>query len=567
MLLIEDREHQKEAFEFITSLFNQNINYFALLMEQGTGKSRIIVNISKYLYNQDLINCVIIISTNASKKQWGMEEFPKHFLNREDFKVIPKLKRPFKIYIWKGGNTKSDRQNFFDIVNKGNKLKVFIFNIEAYTFDSIEPYVKYLMEKFLNKIFVVVDESTKIKNGRRKPKRGKRGGAQRTNRILDFFSHKNFYKSILTGTPTPRSPFDLWSQYEFLKKDFFKMDYFFFTHRYGIQIKRKTNNNKYYNTVLDEKTFYKIKGCLKKESIITPMLLEILSDKFSMSVENIIKINSMTKYYAYKNLKELKNAMSKVTFFKRKEECLDLPPKIYETLHVEMSKEQRRIYNDLKNKLYSEYAGEELTIPNKVTLYLRLQAITGGIFPYVEFDIKENLLGEESFERVPKFKYINPNAKLKVLLDDLEEVPDYSYGIIWTRFRAEIDLIENELLKNNYTCKKFYGGSEDIVIDQFKNGEFQWLIASSQKGAEALNLQIATIQYFYSNRFKSDERLQCEDRSHRYGQENPVLYKDLVCTNTVDERILMVLKRQENLIDYFRRKPTENIFGEINDGE
>jgi SNF2 family DNA or RNA helicase len=59
----------------------------------------------------------------------------------------------------------------------------------------------------------------------------------------------------------------------------------------------------------------------------------------------------------------------------------------------------------------------------------------------------------------------------------------------------------------------------------------------------------------------ADKRLQAEDRSHRIGQTNKVLYKDLICKNTVDERVYEVLKRKENLIDFFRGKVLEDILG------
>lgn len=547
MIKFEDREHQKEAFSFVMDLFKQDIKYFALFMEQGTGKSRVIVNIAKYLYKQGAIDTILLVATNASKEQWGEEQLPIHY---EEVNEL-------SIFIWDGCKTKKSKNKFFKVADSENKLKVFIFNIEAYTSNSVDTYVKYIISKG-NGGFVVVDESTKIKNGRRKPGRGKRGGALRTNRILDYFSNKNCYKAILTGTPTPKSPFDLWSQFEFLKTNYFNMDYFFFTHRYGIQMKR-SNGGKNFNTLIDEKTFNQIKYKLKKADIITPMLIEELSARFSTNTENVLKINKMDKYYQYKNLKELKSKIDKVTFFKKKVDCLDIPPKTYEILKVEMSKEQKRIYTNLKDQLYSTYGGQELSVTNKISLYVRLQAVTGGLFPYTELEIKKDLLDEEYFEKISKFKYIEPNPKIKTLLDDLEEVPDYTYGIIWARFRAEIELIENKLLENNYTCQKFYGGSENSVIDEFKKGNFQWLVATPTKGSEALNLQIATIQYFYSNSFKADDRLQAEDRSHRDGQENKVLYKDLICKNTVDERIFAVLKRKENLIDYFRGKTLEDI--------
>ena len=93
---------------------------------------------------------------------------------------------------------------------------MFSTNVEAYQFEKIHNYITPLLQ---GKCFVVIDESAKIKNGCRK-KRGKRCGAKRTNTILDLFIDLR-YKGILSGTPSPNSPFDLWSQFEFLKQNYF----------------------------------------------------------------------------------------------------------------------------------------------------------------------------------------------------------------------------------------------------------------------------------------------------------------------------------------------------------
>ncbi len=151
------------------------------------------------------------------------------------------------------------------------------------------------------------------------------------------------------------------------------------------------------------------------------------------------------------------------------------------------------------------------------------------------------------------------NNKIKILLEDLEEVPLDTSIIIWARFRAEIDLIEKTLTENGYLCRKYYGGSDISVINDFKQGVFQILVSTTEKGGEGLNLQISTLQYFYSNSYKADKRLQAEDRSHRIGQKNNVTYKDIICKGTIDETVYRVLKMKEDLINYFRNKPIEEI--------
>lgn len=529
-------EHQKKAFAFI-----EDKNVFALFMEMGTGKSKVVVEKTCALYRKGEIDCILLISPNAVKPQWVEEQFPIHYPNKD-----------WNGYIWDGANTVRSRDAFMKGLTDKTRLFVMSTNVEAYQSDSIDIYVKALLKE--RRLFVVIDESARIKNGRRKPVRGKRAGAKRTNKILDFFANVK-HKAILTGTPTPRNPFDLWSQFEFLRKDFFERDYFYFTHHYGILMQKSTQEGKRYTTTLDEKSYDIVKSRLKKviedEGQLSPHRVEEVALRSGMSVKDILTIHHMQQYSGYKNLKELKERISTITFFINKKDCLDLPDKVYETLYCEMGKEQARIYKDLKKQMFTEYMDKELTVTTKMVLAMRLQMITGGIFPYME-RIVDLDLDDAEFDTTTKYSVMEDGCKIKVLIDDLEDVPDDVFIIVWAQFRGEIDLIVSELRSAGYTSESYYGGSKDEVIDRFKQGEFRILVANPLKGGEGLNLQIATIHYFYSNSFKADSRLQAEDRSHRIGQTNKVTYKDLVCRGTVDEHVHKVLKRKGDLIDYFR---------------
>jgi SNF2 family DNA or RNA helicase len=212
-----------------------------------------------------------------------------------------------------------------------------------------------------------------------------------------------------------------------------------------------------------------------------------------------------------------------------------------------MGKEQTRLYKELKKQMFTEYMEKELTVTTKMVLAMRLQMVTGGIFPHLNDD------PEATFE----YSRIADSGKLSVLLEDLEDVPDDVSIIVWAQFRGEIDQITEALREAGYTAESYYGGSKDDVIDRFKNRETRFLVANPLKGGEGLNLQVSTLHYFYSNSFKADSRLQAEDRSHRIGQTNKVTYKDLICKGTVDEHVHEVLKRKGDLIDYFRSSSLE----------
>jgi len=526
-------DHQLDALQKI-----KDLPFFALFMEQGTGKSKVAISHSYLLLERKEIDCVIVIAPDSVKDQWVNEQYPEHFTLKE-----------WNGYVWEGAKTKKSKIEFENKLLDKEKFFICSINIEAFQSNNVHLYIKMILKE--RTPLVIIDESTRIKNGRKRIETSKRKGAKRTNDILDLFENtKN--KCILTGTPTPNSPFDLWSQFEFLQKNFFGIDYFPFTHRHGILIQKRSREGRKFSTVLDQKTFNIAKNKLDKMEKLSSLDLEVLSDETGIKVKDLILIRGMDRYRAYKNLQELREQIEPVTVFIKKEDCLDLPEKVYEKLYCNLSKEQKTIYESLKKEMMAEYMGEEITLTNKVVMYLRLQMVSGGLFPFSKTDMKLDEDGEPFFESSFKYKYIENNSKIDVLMEDLEEVSEETSIIVWAKFRGEIELICDKLLEKGYSAEKYYGGSSPEVITRFKSKETRVLVASALKGGEGLNLQICTLQYFYSNSFKADSRLQAEDRSHRIGQLNKVTYKDIICRNSVDERIYEVLARKENLINYFR---------------
>ena len=525
--------------------FTENLEHSALFMEQGTGKSKVTIDIAYRLYMKGKINAVLIISPNGVKDQWVEEQFPTHYPEDE-----------YLGYIWDSPKSKKGYNKFYDALHYVG-LTVFSFNVEAFQGRAVEEFIFQILD--LRKVFVVIDESTRIKNGRRQG-RGKRAGAKRTNKILDLFE-KVKYKSILTGTPITKSPFDLWSQFEFLKKDFFGMDFFIFQHRYGIMLTHATGTGQKYQQILSEKEYSFIKSALKQYKAITPRAIEDIADRFGMSTKNVLEIRTMKEYTGFKNLDELKSKISTVTFFQKLSDCTDLPEKVYETIKVDLSPEQKRLYTELKNNMFAEYEGKEISFTNKLTMALRLQMITGGLFPFRTNQILINSEGEEICEENFDTKPIDDNAKIKAILEDLDDQDPDTFKIIWARFRGEIELIERALLEKNYTCEKYYGGSSPDVIKRFKNKEFKILISSQIKGGEGLNLQVANQQLYYSNLFiRADIRQQTEARSYRIGQDKTVVITDFICRGTLDESILKILKSRGDLINFFKTTPIKEIF-------
>lgn len=508
--------------------------YFGLFMDMGTGKTKVAIDIAAHKFLKGEINAVLLIAPNHVHTQWAVEEFPKH------------CPVEYSVKIWSSSET--SRKYYLPLLKKyleepSETMKVFCVNVEAFQSDKILSYVATYVKN--NKVFTIVDESTRIKT----PK------AKRSKAIHKL--NKYGVRAILTGTPTTKSPFDLWSQFEFLEGNYFDCSFFTFQHRYGIMMRASNYiTGQVYNALIDERKFNIVKNKVEKlkqerkergeSTELKPRDYELLASLLEVSEANVRFIEGKEEYQKFKNMDELKSLIADDVFTAKKEECLDLPPKVYEHVYVEMSKEQKRVYNNVREQLRAEFMGLELTVVNKLVATTRLQQICGGFFPY-------NVDTENGTEVAP---IENKNIKIERLVEDLEEVNfENTKVIIWAAFVPEL-LAIYERLRKDYKCALYYGGvpnyKRDEIKKDFKDGKYDIFIANTATGGFGLNLQNATLQYFFSNTFSVENRLQAEDRSHRIGVKSTCVYKDIVVKNSIDERVHKAIKTGRDLNDYFK---------------
>jgi len=526
-------EHQLTAFERF-----KDSEYFALFMDMGTGKTKTIIDISAHKYVTNQIDAVLIIAPNHVHSQWVLEQLPMH------------CPIPYESVIWSSGKSSSNhflrRLDTFSQFNN-HKLKFFAVNVEAFQSDSVLKHIATYVKR--NRVFTVVDEATRIKTPT----------AKRSKNIHRL--NKYGQRAILTGTPSAKSPFDLWSQFEFLKANYFDTTFFIFKRRYGIMMKgTNRQTGKSFNTLIDERTFNITKAKVKKlkeERGVDELCdrdYEMLAAIMDISEKNVRFIAKAPKYTRFKRVEELKEMIAPITYSIKKEQCLDLPAKVYEPIYLEMGKEQKRIYVNLKQQLIAEFEGQELTVQNKVALTVRLMQVCGGFFPY------------KDDEGISKVKTIEAkNAKIERILEDIDEIDDEQPIIIWAAFVPEIELLYKELSKH-YSCCTYYGKTpshkRDKIKQDFMEGKYKIFIGNTAVAGFGLNLQNATIQYYYSNSFSVENRLQAEDRSHRIGVKTTCVYKDVVYKNSIDEKVTNAIKTGRSLNDYFKSNSLKEIFSE-----
>ena len=377
------------------------------------------------------------------------------------------------------------------VYEKFDGLKIFVMNTEALS----TPRGANASQTFLEhnpKNIVIVDESTSIKNR----------SANRTKNIMELKGLSK-YRRILTGSPVTRSPMDLFSQCMFLSVSALNFKSFFaFQNRYAVVQKR----------VMGPRSFNEVVG--------------------------------------YRRLDELNGKLDDFSNRVLKQDCLDLPDKMYTRRLVPLSEEQKKSYTQMKRLALTKLDNGELaTTQSVLTQIMRLQQICCG---HIQDD-EGNLV---TF----------PNGRQKELLDICEEVQ--GKAIIWATYTYDIQQIAQSL-RDRFgpdAVATYYGATpqeerqELVQRFQDKESSLRFFVGQPRTGGYGITLTAATTVIYYSNSYDLEIRLQSEDRAHRIGQTNKVTYVDLVSPETIDEKILQALQEKINLAQTVLGEETRAFF-------
>lgn len=332
--------------------------------------------------------------------------------------------------------------------------------------------------------FVIVDESSYIKTH----------NAVRTRRLTAMAECAR-YRLILTGTPLSQGVVDLYAQMRFLS-----------------------------DKILGYRSFYSFAHNHLEYSETYPGMI--------VRTHNVAHLAAKIQPYVYQ-----------VT----KEECLDLPRKVFETRYFELTNAQNEAYMQAKWEiLYGEDAPEELTSYMIFRLFTALQQIVCGYWN------RRNQDGE--MERI-EF----PDNRTRLLLDVLRDIPDREPVVIWSKYHYSIRQIV-AALSETYgpdQVAQFHGllneTQREAELTRWRAGA-RFLVATQATGGHGLTLTEAAYAVFHSNDFKYSTRLQAEDRFHRIGTTRKVTYIDLCAADSIDERILRALSDKADVVNDFRRE-------------
>lgn len=271
---------------------------FQLAHQMGCGKSRTAIDIIQ----NDEPGPVLVVCPKAVVPTWP-HEMGKYAV--EEWPVLAartgavKAKTAALDTEWK--NHGSGKRRLMVVVN----------------YDSVfrEPLKSWLLARRWSTI--LCDESHRIKSPQ--------GVASK---LMARLASKADRRLLLTGTPIPHSPLDLWAQFRFLDPTIFGTSYTAFRSRYAVTHQ------------------------LFPSKVIRWLNLEEMRGRFYSRAHRVLSAD-----------------------------VLDLPDSIDSTITVTLGREARRIYDSLRDELIAILGapdGDAITASNALVQLLRLQQITGG---------------------------------------------------------------------------------------------------------------------------------------------------------------------------------------------
>ena len=377
--------------------------------------------------------------------------------------------------LWQANITKQQQEKLDYLFEPEENLHILIMNVEALSTTKGKDFA----EKFLDShnTLMAIDESTTIKNP----------NAKRTKNILKL-SESAKYKRIMTGSPVTKNPLDLYSQCEFL--DPWLLDY--------------TSYYAFRNRYAEMKTMH----------------------AHGRSIQVVDK---------FKNLGELSDTLKNFSYRVLKEDCLDLPDKIYMKRNIKLTPDQFKIYKQMKDQAIAMLNGKVTSTATVLTQLMRLHQITCGHFT----------ADDGSTQPIS-------NNRMDELMGVLEETE--GKAIIWAHYQYDItNIIQNVVKKYGEGSIVDYFGLTPQEERQPNIKKFQddprcrFMVGTPSTGGYGITLTAANTVIYYSNGYDLEKRLQSEDRAHRIGQQKPVTYVDLICDDTVDEKIVKALRKKINI--------------------
>jgi hypothetical protein len=482
------RRHQVEALSK-----SRGLREFGFVMDFGTGKSKCPLDEFGELEEAGEVSDLLVFAPAGCYTNWVLDKSETQLAEvKKNFS--DELYERTALGWWKSGAGVTHKRGLERLLGVRDRPRVLVVNIEAVS--SVKA-ARELCTEFLSpgRGMVVVDESAVIKGHE----------SERTGFVVELGKQAR-YRRILTGIMTPDSPLDLYSQFEFLSW-----------------------------RILRQRSFYGFRA----RYAVTKKIKRLVPDKRrpgemrELSTEIVV---------GYRNEAELSDLIAPYTHRVLKEECLDLPPKVYSTRDVELTAEQARIYRQFKEEAQAQLdSGDWVSSQFPMTKVMKLHQVLCGH------------VRSEAGDEVP----VSTN-RVKVLLDLLGE--HTGKAIVWACYDYDVrhvaEALRREFGEGSVGC--FWGGNRSSRVEDERrflgDPECRFMVATPAAGGRGNTWLTPNMEVYYTNTYNLEHRLNSEDRPHRDGQTQSVAVVDLVSWGTMDEVILKALRAKLDLARVITRE-------------
>jgi SNF2 family DNA or RNA helicase len=456
---------------------------FALLMAMRTGKTKTLLDDFGRLELAGEVRDLLVVAPKGVYRTWEGEiekQLSSDLLSR------------LRVARWVSGK-KIDPEFFDESIGP----RIFLVNVEAI---SAGTKARDAIERFLRsrEAMVAIDESTIIKNRT----------AARTKYALRVISPLAKVRRILSGLPTPRSPLDIYHQFEFLKPGLLGYaSWWEFRYRHAI-LKKFLIGGRYIDLVV-----------------------------------------------GYRDVEGLQHRIEPHSF---RVEFRPNIPSTYSIAEVELTEEQVRVYRELKEFATASLSeAEHVTATMVVTQLLRMHQVLCGHVPNEEGEVREIAENKTSelMELLEDFKgkaviWASYDADVRKIAEAIASEYDESLVLGYDEEGRPRRSGAEPSFPNNCVAR-FWGGNPSTREEEerrFKlDPKCRFMVATPAAGGWGRTWDVADLVVYYSSTNNLEHREQSEQRVQGVDKKRQVDYVDLIASGTIEGKILAALRKKMDL--------------------
>lgn len=421
-------------------------------------------------------------------------------------------------------------------------MKALVVSLESFQKGEIPSEVQEYLRSCDKEPFIILDESSKIKtnNPCKDSKKSKR-----TQAVLKLNNIGE--RCILTGTFMSKSPLNAYDQMNFLQRDFFPESMFAFAEHYTIR--RALPSVRGARILITQKDYETIRKRLmkyKNDPVALGGAMDGVYSFYGITREDCIHIMKNPEYTPFKNMDELWNRIGDNCMKVDRKTSTDLPPKIYKTYDIPLTKEQKQLYLQLQN----QHCTDQIVVDNGLKLYLRFQDVCNGYEPIDHGDTIDDM---GRVRHNIELKPLAENPKLDMLEEIVDDIGDKQIVIWCSRTKLLYDA-EKRMREAGYTTAIYDGKIDKKLREEgyqsFSEGKTQLIFINQASGAYGLDgLKEADYAIYLCNSYSVEQRAQSENRIYRGVITRSKYIIDLTCKGTCEDRVTEALKQGQELLD------------------